>query len=70
MLVGTFITDSNGVEHFIGNESAGYYLLQDAQIMVNELKHTDVQEKWKRQREEHERQTNQLLTDSGESTCR
>ena len=68
MLVGTFITDSNGVDHFIGNESAGYYLLQDAQIMVNELKYTDVQEKWKRQI--NERQTDQLLTDSGESTCR
>ena len=70
MLVGTFITDSNGVEHFVANDSAGYYLAQDAKIMVNYLKQTDVQEKWKRQREEHERQTDQLLTDSGESTCR
>lgn len=68
MLVGTFITDSNGVEHFVANDSAGYYLAQDAKIMVNYLKQTDVQEKWKRQIDE--RQTDQLLTDSGELTCR
>lgn len=70
MLVGTFITDSNGVESFVANDSIGYYLAQDAKIMVEHLKQTDVQEKWERQREEHERQTDQLLTDSGESTCR
>lgn len=68
MLVGTFITDSNGVEHFVANDSAGYYIAQDAKIMVNYLKQTDVQEKWKRQIDE--RQTDQLLTDSGELTCR
>jgi len=68
MLVGSFVTDSNGIEHFIENKSAGYYLLQDAQIMINELKHTDVQEKWKRQIDE--RKTDQLLTDSGGSLCR
>ena len=57
MLVGTFITDSNGVEHFVANDSAGYYIAQDAKIMVNYLKQTDVQEKWKRQIDE--RQTDQ-----------
>ena len=68
MLVGTFITDSNGVEHFVASDSTGYYLAQDAHVMVNYLKQTDVQEKWKRQIDE--RQTDQLLTDSGESSCR
>ena len=37
MLVGTFITDSNGVETFVANDSIGFYLAKDAEVMVKVL---------------------------------
>lgn len=37
MLVGTFITDSDGVESFIPESDTGFYLAKDAEIMVDVL---------------------------------
>lgn len=37
MLVGTIVTDSNGVESFIPESDTGFYLAKDAEVMVNVL---------------------------------
>lgn len=37
MLVGTFITDSDGVESFIAESDTGFYLAKDAEVMVDVL---------------------------------
>ena len=37
MLVGSFITDSNGNESFVAEDSTGFYLAKDAEIMVKVL---------------------------------
>lgn len=37
MLVGTIITDSNGVESFIAESDTGFYLAKDAEVMVDVL---------------------------------
>ena len=37
MLVGSVYTDSNGVESLIPQDSTGFYLARDAEIMVDVL---------------------------------
>lgn len=37
MLVGTIVTDSNGIESFIAESDTGFYLAKDAEIMVDVL---------------------------------
>ena len=37
MLIGTIITDSNGVESFIAESDTGFYLAKDAEVMVDVL---------------------------------
>ena len=37
MLVGTIVTDSDGVETFIPQDSTGFYLAKDAEIMIDVL---------------------------------
>ena len=68
MKVGDFIIDSNGNEIFVPTDSAGYYLIKDAEIMIDILKNTDVDKKW--EEKINEGKTDQLLADSGEPICR
>ncbi len=37
MLIGTIVTDSNGIESFIAESDTGFYLARDAEVMVNVL---------------------------------
>jgi hypothetical protein len=37
MLVGTFVTDSNGIESLIAEDTTGFYLAKDAEVMVDIL---------------------------------
>ena len=37
MLDGTIVTDSNGIESFIAEDTTGFYLAKDAEVMVNIL---------------------------------
>ena len=37
MLIGTIVTDSNGVESFIPESDTGFYLAKDAEVMVDVL---------------------------------
>lgn len=37
MLIGTIVTDSNGIESFIAESDTGFYLAKDAEVMVDVL---------------------------------
>lgn len=37
MLIGTFITDSNGIETFVSDSNTGFYLAKDAEVMIDVL---------------------------------
>jgi len=37
VLIGTIVTDSNGIESFIAESDTGFYLARDAEVMVNVL---------------------------------
>ena len=37
MLIGTIVTDSNGIESFVAESDTGFYLARDAEVMINIL---------------------------------